>query len=285
MIMIMMKIRGTCCLLGFFLVSLSVSSLSADVFWDDYPDQDGWRFVDNIGWLYPFENSGWSFHVDLDWIYSDSDSGGDIWFYRPRDWIWTNLDLYPIVWSNERKVWLFFDSGAPPIGDPKGGGTFRYPGSEYSFRWYWERYERVALSQYEIDFNRSIFRIDDSLGSETNQSETIEYVYNTDEIIQYLETHPKANGLPHIVLERIGQSEFERMNYDDFSRDEQRELRRAMDALRWNYNLRVFYNGIEYPKIEIKYDEEIIDRGAGSGAIILVFPNDIRFTYLTLWIS
>ena len=136
-----------------------------------------------------------------------------------------------------------------------------------------------------IDFNRSIYRIDDSLGSDSNPSGTIEYVYNTDEIIQYLETHPKANGSPHIVLERIGQAEFERLNYDDFSRDERGELRQAVNALRINYNLKVFYNGIEYPEIEIKYDEGATGPLAGSGAVILVFPDDIQFHYLSLWVS
>ena len=227
---------------SFFLpLFLAISPLDGETFWNQHPDVNGWKYVENFGWVYPFRDSGWAYHLNLDYIYSDSGDGGNIWFYRAGDWKWTNLDVYPFMWSNNRGGWLFFNVEERPSADDLAGGLFQFVDSEF---WYWDRSYRLLLLWR---FDRRIFRIDQFTDYRSNHTGAIEFSYNTDEIIQYLESHPKANGKPYVVLERIGQSEIETVNYFDLSLEEKREIGDALRDINRNYNFRIFYNDTEFP--------------------------------------
>jgi hypothetical protein len=255
--------------------------ISSEFFWDQYPDHNGWKFVDDFGWVYPFGESGWAYHLDLDYIYSDSTDGGNVWFYRTNDWIWTNLEIYPFLWSNEQDVWLYFDSGGAStrFSDPEMRGIFRYLDSES--RWYWERYAVVRLHNYEIPFDRKLVMSEDVSDYISGESGTIEYVFNIDDIVQYLKENPRDNGEPYLILDRIGQSEFETVHMSELSQSELRELvliGRVIWRLKRDFNLRIFYNGSELSEVEIRYSDSM-DQWGGSRSTKMVLPDGNLFYY------
>jgi len=261
--------------------SLTLSE-SLGTFWDDYPELNGWKLVDNFGWTCPFGDSGWAYHEDLDFIFSNSEDSSDIWIYRPRDWLWTNLEIFPFVWSSSRQVWLYFNSETPPMGDSLGGGRFWYLEPN---RWYWERFLTIELAQSGLTFKRKIVRTYDVLEEGTDPVDKVSYVYNIDEVIQYLLDHPKANGEPQYVLAMIGQSEFESFDYDSLSRDHQKELRRAFASLKSDYILKVFFNEEELSKLTMKYFEGSDGPMTGSGELLIILPDGRSFYFQVLWVS
>lgn len=253
-----------------------------EFFWDEFPEENGWRDSGNFRWLYPIGASGWAYHQNFGYIYSRSATPANIWFYRKDDWMWTNTAIHPYIWSSARNVWVRFMESQLPL-DPEAKGVFQY--AENDTRWYWERYEIIHLPYSGTSFSRSLTREERTFLPGDQPSGSVELVFDLNAIISYLEENPNPNGSPYTVLEKFGQNETESWNFDDLSREEQKEVSEAMDVLKRQYRFKLLLNELELTTVEVKYDEEVVGLLAGSGIMLVFLPDGTYFYFRTLWVS
>jgi len=71
----------------------------------------GWKQSEWFGMFIPDE-SGWLYHQEIGWLYSSAVKDGSVWLWnKPLGWVWTKQEAWPHLWSNRSKGWLYFFEG------------------------------------------------------------------------------------------------------------------------------------------------------------------------------
>ncbi|MFO7725724.1 MAG: hypothetical protein R6V45_09270 [Oceanipulchritudo sp.] len=94
-----------------------------------------------------------------------------------------------------------------------------------------------------------------------------------------------VEGTGWVIGERLNANDLPGvLDYASLRRDEQREFRMIAEALKQNYQLKVFHNGTALARVEMVYDESMSGPLAGGGSLNLVIDG-WPVPFLSLWFS
>lgn len=256
---------------------ISIPHQTRALFWESYHEHFGWRLAHSFGWVHAPDSSGWALHTEFGWIFSDSLDEENIWFLQSREWLWTSMTLFPWIWQDSEERWLYFDrhmtsyAGLP--------GVFRIPDTPSWFRnEYWDQ----PLPNAHLQFERKLI----VENADPEEVVALEYVFDLDAIIAYLEANPKGNGQPYEVLESINPESGEAVFYwEDFSRDEQRELRAAVEHHKRTFQQKIIHKQISLQSVTVLQEEFLSAPLSGAGILFILITGEAPVYYQAIWIS
>lgn len=268
--------------LSAFLIILIAAPGVRGAFWDNAPAKDGWYDVEGIGWVSPRGETGWAYHASLDWIYSEGDDLDSLWVYRPKGWYWTSRELFPYLWRAGMETWVYFNDAHHTFGDPQSGGVFELL---YREGWFWERTFYRDLPLHGETFAHAVSEEWDLADLHDGGSGTVSLVYDVADMLAHIHANPKPNGDDWVIGERLNANDLPGvLDYASLRRDEQGEFRMIAEALKRNYQLKVFHNGTALARVEMVYDESMSGPLAGGGSLNLVIDG-WPVPFLALWFS